>query len=198
MSHTVKRGETLSKIAKANGITLAQLLDANPQFKSHPDIVQIGDVLITPGDEAVPPSQPVPAPSPFARRLASVAHEQHDRFRFVNEADPQLCGQIKKWTQDIGSTFVSCTSNDHPWSAVFVSWCVKKRAPPVRSSLFQSGTRCSSIARFRMRSMEGACSTVLRSPSTPRTWATSFRTIVAAPGSRSIMREHTRNTNPTR
>ena len=126
MPHTVKRGETLSKIAKAHKITLAQLLDANPQFKSHPDIVQIGDVLTIPGDEAAPPPQPIAAPSSFARRLALVAQGQHDRFRFVNEADPQLCGQIKKWTEDIGSAFVSCTSNDHPWSAVFVSWCVKE------------------------------------------------------------------------
>jgi hypothetical protein len=127
MPHIVKKGETLSKVAKIHGITLARLLDANPQFKSHPDIVHSGDVLIIPGDEEVPPvPRSVPAPSPFARRLASVAQEQHDRFRFVNEADPQLCGQIKKWTEDIGSSFTSCTSNAHPWSAVFVSWCVKE------------------------------------------------------------------------
>jgi hypothetical protein len=126
MPHSVKRGETLGKIAKAHGITLAQLLDANPQFKPHPDVVHVGDLLIIPGDELVPVARPVPAPSAFARKLASVAQEQHDKFRFVNEADPQLCGEIKKWTEDIGSTFVSCTSNNHPWSAVFVSWCVKE------------------------------------------------------------------------
>ena len=63
-------------------------------------------------------------PSAFARKLATVAAAQHTRFQFINEADPALCSQIKKWTQDIGFPFSSCTSV--PWSAVFVSWCVKQ------------------------------------------------------------------------
>jgi hypothetical protein len=61
--------------------------------------------------------------SAFAKKLSSVAQEQHTKFQFTNEADPQLCKQIKKWTQEIGFSFTSCTSV--PWSAVFVSWCVK-------------------------------------------------------------------------
>ena len=125
MLHVVRRGETLGQIAKAHGVPLARLLDANPQFKAHPDLIHPGDVLIVPGPEAEAPRPALPAPSPFARRLASIAQEQHDRFHRVNEADPQLCGQIKKWTEEIGGTFVSCTSSNHPWSAVFVSWCVK-------------------------------------------------------------------------
>lgn len=63
-------------------------------------------------------------PSAFAKKLASTAQAQHTRFQFTNEADPALCRQIKKWTQDIGFTFSSCTRV--PWSAVFVSWCVKQ------------------------------------------------------------------------
>ena len=62
-------------------------------------------------------------PSPFARRLASIAEQQHAKFQFVNEADPALCKQIRIWTEDIGFSFTSCTAV--PWSAVFVSWCVK-------------------------------------------------------------------------
>ena len=126
MPHRVKRGETLGKIARDNGITLAQLLNVNPQFRANPDIVHPGDVVILPGEESTPPPQPVSAPTAFAGRLASIARERHDRFQFVNEADPVLCGQIKKWTEDIGGVFVSCTSNNHPWSAVFVSSCVQE------------------------------------------------------------------------
>ncbi len=63
-------------------------------------------------------------PSAFARKLASIAQEQHSSFQFTNESDPTLCKQIKKWTQDIGFQFTSCTTV--PWSAVFVSWCVKQ------------------------------------------------------------------------
>lgn len=66
----------------------------------------------------------MPGPSTFARKLATIAESQHAKFQFTNEADPALCKQIQKWTQDIGFGFTSCT--DVPWSAVFVLWCVKE------------------------------------------------------------------------
>jgi hypothetical protein len=66
----------------------------------------------------------MPIPSTFAKKLASVALQQHTRFQFTNEADPALCSQIKIWTRSIGFTFTSCT--EVPWSAVFISWCVKQ------------------------------------------------------------------------
>lgn len=62
MTHTVKSGETLAKIAKANRITLAQLLDANPRFKAHPDRIRVGDVLNIPEGDAAPVA-PTPAPT---------------------------------------------------------------------------------------------------------------------------------------
>jgi hypothetical protein len=126
MPHIVKRGETLGKIARDNRITLAQLLNVNPQFRANPDIVHPGDVVNLPGEETALPPPPVSAPTAFAGRLASIARDRHNRFQFVNEADPVLCGQIRNWTVDIGGAFVSCTSNAHPWSAVFVSSCVKE------------------------------------------------------------------------
>jgi hypothetical protein len=125
MTHIVKRGDTLEKIAKSHGITLDQLLEANPQFRANPDIIHPGDVIIIPGEESAP-FPPLTTPSAFAGRLALIARAQHDRFQLENEADPELCGQIRRWTREIGGTFVSCTSNAHPWSAVFVSWCVKE------------------------------------------------------------------------
>jgi hypothetical protein len=63
-------------------------------------------------------------PSTFAKRVATIAQEQHTKFQFTNEADPALCKQIEKWTKDIGFGFTSCTKV--PWSAVFVSWCFKQ------------------------------------------------------------------------
>src|ERR1051325_3158304 len=66
MTHMVKSGETLSKIAKAYGVTLAQLLDANPKFKADPNRVRVGDVLNVPeeGGPAEPPPPPKPEPKP--------------------------------------------------------------------------------------------------------------------------------------
>jgi hypothetical protein len=66
----------------------------------------------------------MPTPSAFAKKLASTALAQHTQFQFTNEADPTLCKQIKKWTEDIGFQFTSCTKV--AWSAVFVSWCVQQ------------------------------------------------------------------------
>src|SRR5262245_38710976 len=64
----------------------------------------------------------MPNPSPFALKLAEEADRQHTRFHMLNEADPELCGQIKKYWVDLGLTFSNCGV---AWSAVFVSWCVK-------------------------------------------------------------------------
>lgn len=65
----------------------------------------------------------MPQPSPFARKLADVAFAQHNKFHMTNEADSFLCKQIRKYWDDLGLGFESCTTV--PWSAVFVSWCVK-------------------------------------------------------------------------
>jgi hypothetical protein len=132
MIHKVKSGETLSRIAKLHGITLAKLLEANPAFKANPHLVKVGQKLNIP-DLHIAPAGPAPAPAPpagqtatsaFARSLAQVAEEQHDRFHLMDEGDPQLCKQIKKYWTEIGLDFESCVSV--AWSAVFVSWCVKQ------------------------------------------------------------------------
>jgi hypothetical protein len=130
MIHTVKSGETLAKIAKIHGITLAGLLDANPSFKAHPNLVSVGQKLNIP-DLHIAPAGPVPTPGTgeqptraFAKKLAQIAEEQHDKFHLVDEGDPQLCKQIRKYWDDLGLGFTSCVSV--PWSAVFVSWCVKQ------------------------------------------------------------------------
>jgi len=124
MTHTVKRGETLGKIARLHGMTLAKLLELNPQFRANPNIVHVGDVLVISSEVPIPTTPTTGTPSPFAARLASIAKAQRDKFQLMNEADPRLCAEIKKWTEDIGARFINCTG--HAWSAVFVSWCVKE------------------------------------------------------------------------
>src|SRR4051812_37824474 len=60
----------------------------------------------------------------FAHTLVDFALAQHHEFQFLTEDHPKLCNQIKQfWNQTVGG-FTSCT--DVPWSAVFVSFCVKK------------------------------------------------------------------------
>jgi len=52
MTYTVQAGDTLSKIATRNGLTLAQLLQANPQI-SNPNRINIGDVVNLPNGSPV-------------------------------------------------------------------------------------------------------------------------------------------------
>jgi LysM repeat protein len=65
MTHTVKSGDTLAKIARANGISLEQLLEANPRFKANPNRIRVGDVLNIPNDQPAPVGQPPTEPQPL-------------------------------------------------------------------------------------------------------------------------------------
>lgn len=87
MTYTVKSGDTLSKIAKDNGLTLAQLLEANPQFKANPNNIKVGDQVTLPDGEAAaappqpapvqpePPAPPPPQPAPTGHVLGKLSEK---------------------------------------------------------------------------------------------------------------------------
>ena len=60
----VKSGDTLSKIAKRNGVTMAQLIAANPSFAAHINEIRIGDVLNIPDGTGAPAAGPAPVVTP--------------------------------------------------------------------------------------------------------------------------------------
>ena len=62
-------------------------------------------------------------PTPFQTKLATVAQQQFNRFRLLRENQPPLSNQIQKYWTDLGLVFPGVAT---PWSAVFVSWCVKQ------------------------------------------------------------------------
>lgn len=64
MTHTVKSGDTMVKIARANGISLEQLLEANPRFRTNPNRIRVGDILNIPDEQSDPAVQPPPEPEP--------------------------------------------------------------------------------------------------------------------------------------
>ena len=72
MTHTVKSGDTLAKIGKANGISLEQLLAANPRFRANPNKIRVGDVLTIPDGQSAPIVQPPAAPEPPAQPPAGM------------------------------------------------------------------------------------------------------------------------------
>jgi hypothetical protein len=63
-------------------------------------------------------------PSQFAKDLADIALGQHSQYHLLHESSSKLCTQIQAYWQGISPGFSSCTAV--PWSAVFISWCVKQ------------------------------------------------------------------------
>jgi len=78
MTYTVKPGDNLSRIAMRNGVSLAQLLQANPQIKD-PNRISVGDQINLPDgaygvpDGSTDDTKPLPANVPAAAAAASVA-----------------------------------------------------------------------------------------------------------------------------
>jgi len=64
--YTIKKNETLLKIASNHGITLEQLLAANPQIKN-PNKIAEGQQITIPAPSAAPPDQFGGSPSPSAQ-----------------------------------------------------------------------------------------------------------------------------------
>ena len=61
MTYTVKPGDTLSKIAMHNGVSVVQLLQANPQIKD-PNKIKVGDILNVPNEATTTANtRPLPA-----------------------------------------------------------------------------------------------------------------------------------------
>lgn len=61
MTYTIKAGDTLSKVASQNGLTRAQVLQANPQI-TDPNRISVGDVINLPnGAGATEATQPLPS-----------------------------------------------------------------------------------------------------------------------------------------
>ena len=63
MNYTVKAGDTLGKIARLSGTTLAQLLAANPQLKANPNKLKIGAIVSIPDELTTAVTQPLPLPT---------------------------------------------------------------------------------------------------------------------------------------
>ncbi|MDQ3128427.1 MAG: LysM peptidoglycan-binding domain-containing protein, partial [Chloroflexota bacterium] len=63
--YTIKKGETLSKIAKAHGITIEELLAANPTIKNA-DKISEGQQIILPVPSEAPPTEIDGSPEPSA------------------------------------------------------------------------------------------------------------------------------------
>jgi hypothetical protein len=62
------------------------------------------------------------ATTAFAKKLADTAIKQYDRYHLMREQEPALAAQIREYWKGIAA-FQNVSV---PWSAVFVSWCVRQ------------------------------------------------------------------------
>jgi len=72
MTYVVKPGDTLSKIAKANGVTVAQLLQANPQIKD-PNKIRVGQSINVPATLKTQTDTTKPLPANLVPAVAAAA-----------------------------------------------------------------------------------------------------------------------------
>lgn len=56
-AYTVQKGDSLSAVAQANGLSLRELIDLNPQYRANPNMVQVGANLKLP-PKITPPNVP--------------------------------------------------------------------------------------------------------------------------------------------
>ena len=73
--HTVRRGETLSGIAKAHGLTLGQLLAANPQIRD-PNRIAVGQAVNLPTGAAAVPATPKTGTQPDTPTTPIAVHHE--------------------------------------------------------------------------------------------------------------------------
>lgn len=110
MTYVIKAGDTLAKIAARNNITLAQLLQANPQI-TDPNKIKVGDVINTPDDFSdhtqplpsnVVPDTPAPAPSSAAGALGKALADTLGMLSAKYETGGRGPGTVSTGTGDPG------------------------------------------------------------------------------------------------
>ncbi len=138
MNYTVKPGDTLSKIAKLNGVSMDQLLAANPQI-TDPNRISVGDVLTLPNgapDITTDNTKPLPPISTPAKLPTAGA---------LGQALADLLGELsaKYETGGRGPGTVSTGSGD-PGGVSYGSYQMASKMGTVQRFVSQPGFKWAS------------------------------------------------------
>ena len=110
MTYTVRPGDTLSKIAMRNGVTLAQLLQTNPQV-TDPNKIKVGDVINVPNElttentRPLPSNmapQPAPAPAPAVGGVGKAMADELGKLSAKYETGGRGPGTVSSGAGDPG------------------------------------------------------------------------------------------------
>ena len=125
---TVKSGDTLTKIAKANGTTYVQLFNANANI-ADPDVIDVGDTIRIPAkDEKLPDrfsklSQSAPATSAASTTTRTQSKTQ---------------SQSSSRSSSQASRYSSASGNTYYWGQC--TWYAKSRRPDLPNMLGNGGS----------------------------------------------------------
>lgn len=93
--YTVKSGDNLSKIAKANGLSLKELLDLNPEYKADPNKIYVGQKVVVSYPDSEPTLQNLRTrrlqeAELNADNLSAILGARHDNTFAVIDKDKQV------------------------------------------------------------------------------------------------------------
>lgn len=86
--------------------------------------------------------------SPFARKLAGIALGEYEKYHLLREQEPPLTARIEAYWRGIDAF----PGVDVPWSAVFVSWCIRQAG--ATASEFAFSSRHSSFVHAAIRNQQ--------------------------------------------
>lgn len=121
--YRVRSGDTMRKIARAFGVSLAALIAANPQIKD-PDRIKVGQVIHVPPTDPKTHTQPVTNPpggsAPMWYRLAK---------REMEDGTVEVPGETVHNPRIIeyhATVSAGLDQNEIPWCSSFINWCMEQ------------------------------------------------------------------------
>jgi uncharacterized protein (TIGR02594 family) len=116
ITYTVRTGDNLSRIAQRYGVSLADLLEINPQIEN-PDVISVGQKINVPSSQP-PPPVPSTSDSPWF----DIAKREMETG--VDEIPgPRDNPRILEYH---ASTNLKATDDETAWCSAFVNWCIEQ------------------------------------------------------------------------
>jgi len=120
MKYTVQSGDTLVTIAATQRVTLGALLDANPQCKANPNVINVGDTLVIPDrDEPIADSATADWLGLLSARYETGGRGPGTVSTGIGDAGGVSYGSYQMTSAGGGTVGRFVAQSDFPWCADF-------------------------------------------------------------------------------